>query len=306
MVLVQEEVDFVSRWVSLDGPVHYADFGGSGVGRPVVCVHGLGGSHINWMAVGPGLAEHGRVYAPDMSGFGRTPPSDRGSTVAANRQLLSDFLAEVVGEPAILIGNSMGGTLSILQAGTEPETVAGIVLVGPAVPRALLAPFDPTVAKQFAAHAVPGFGAGYLKRRIEQLGPEGIIRETLDLCCVDADRVPTRAIEAATELRRERMAMPWAHESFLDASRSLMLTLLRRRSFDAHIAAIDAPGLIVQGAEDRLVPEVNARRVADLRPDWRYEVLHDVGHVPQLEVPELFIRLVNSWMSQLPAGTPRN
>lgn len=303
---MEEQVDFVSRWVSLEGPVHYADFGGPAAGAPIVCVHGLGGSHINWMAVGGGLAEHGRVYAPDMSGFGRTPPSDRGSTVAANRQLLSDFLAEVVGEPAILIGNSMGGTLSILHAGIEPETVAGLVLVGPAVPRALLAPLDPTVAKQFAAHAVPGFGAGYLQRRIEQLGPEGIVRQTLDLCCVDADRVPSKAIEAATALRRERLEMPWAHESFLDASRSLMLTLLRRRSFDAHIAAITAPGLIVQGAEDRLVPEVNARRVADLRPDWTYEVLHDVGHVPQLEVPDLFIRLVTGWLSQIPAGSTRN
>ncbi len=293
----------ISRWAYLDdGPVHYADFGGDAAGPTIVCVHGLGGSYTNWLAVAPGLARHGRVLAPDLAGFGRTPPGRGGATVAANRRLLGQFLDRVAGGPAVLIGNSMGGAISILQAAEQPASVAALVLVGPALPRALRAPIDPTVAMQFAIHAVPFGGARWLRRRIDRLGPEGITRETLALCCVDAGRVPEEAVAATIELRKERMAMPWAEQSFLDASRSLMQTLLRYRSFDAKVAAITAPTLIVQGVEDRLVPEANVQRVAEMRPDWRYELWDDVGHVPQLEVPDRFVDVVGGWLAGLPAS----
>src|SRR6185369_5850332 len=79
-----------SHIVDLGGPVHYADFGDDG--PPIVCIHGLSGSHVNWLAVGPALARSGRVLAPDLAGFGLTPPSGRSSSVEANRALLDQFL----------------------------------------------------------------------------------------------------------------------------------------------------------------------------------------------------------------------
>jgi pimeloyl-ACP methyl ester carboxylesterase len=54
--------------VDLDGPYHYADYGGDG--PPMVLLHGIGGSHINWMLVAPKLAERFHVYALDLIGFG--------------------------------------------------------------------------------------------------------------------------------------------------------------------------------------------------------------------------------------------
>jgi len=41
-------VAVVSHWVDLDGPMHFADFGGPSDGPLLICVHGLGGSHLNW------------------------------------------------------------------------------------------------------------------------------------------------------------------------------------------------------------------------------------------------------------------
>jgi pimeloyl-ACP methyl ester carboxylesterase len=58
----------------------------------MVLVHGLGGSHVNWMRVGPLLAERARVLAPDMAGFGMTPPAGRGTSVQANARLLDRFV----------------------------------------------------------------------------------------------------------------------------------------------------------------------------------------------------------------------
>ncbi len=65
-------MNFPLRTADLNGPVKYVDFGGKG--PPMVLVHGLGGSSVNWFAVGGGLARDHHVYAIDLPGFGRSPP----------------------------------------------------------------------------------------------------------------------------------------------------------------------------------------------------------------------------------------
>ena len=69
----------------LDGPVHWIEFspapGDGQDGTPIVFVHGLGGSHLNWCLIGPQLAAGRRAVALDLHGFGLTlapaarPPS---------------------------------------------------------------------------------------------------------------------------------------------------------------------------------------------------------------------------------------
>src|SRR6185369_15192698 len=145
-----------SRTIDLDGPLHFADFGGSG--PSMVLVHGLGGSHVNWMAVGSALAAHARVLAPDLAGFGRTPLAGRSAHVHANHVLLARFVEEVVGGPVILVGNSMGGLIAMMEAARRPANVARLVLVGPAQPRPAAMLFDPMVALTFAMYAFPGVG----------------------------------------------------------------------------------------------------------------------------------------------------
>ncbi len=121
------------REIDLEGPVAYREWAGPD-GPTFVCVHGLGGSSLNWLAVGPGLAERGRVVAPDLAGFGTTPRDGRSSGLPANRRLLSAFIRQVATPPVVLIGNSMGGAISVLQAAVEPSSVAGLVLTSPALP----------------------------------------------------------------------------------------------------------------------------------------------------------------------------
>ena len=74
-----------SSWADLDGPVHYLDYGGDPSGPLVVCVHGLGGSAVNWAAVAPTLTESCRVVALDLAGFGRTRGGTRPTTIEGNR-----------------------------------------------------------------------------------------------------------------------------------------------------------------------------------------------------------------------------
>src|SRR3954469_11010018 len=157
------------RTIDLGGPVHYLDFGGQG--RPIVLVHGLGGSALNWLSVGPALASHGRVVAPDLAGHGRTRFKGRSAHVSKNRELLSRFLQAVAREPAVLIGNSMGGYLSMAQASSEPASVRGLVLVAPAVPLPPGKKLDPRVFALFTGLMMPMVASLILRRRAKA-GPE--------------------------------------------------------------------------------------------------------------------------------------
>lgn len=286
-----------SRWVDLDGPVHYVDFGGPQDGPLVVCVHGLGGSHVNWLAIAPDLARTCRVFALDLAGFGLTRGGDaRTTSVRANRTLVHRFLTEVVGAPAILIGNSMGGLIAALETAADPDAVAGTVLIDAALP--IAGRIDPLVLAVFAAYFTPGAGKAFIRARRNTRTPEQMAMETLRFCCENPDRVPRDVLRAHIELAHRREAYTDMDGEFVVATRSLLWTLARRRRVLAKLQAIRQPVLMLHGDRDRLVSVGSARRVAELNPHWRYEEVPDVGHVPQLEAPEWTLERIHDWLDR--------
>ena len=292
-----------STTVDLDGPTHYFDFGGPADGPVIVCVHGLGGAAWNWAAVAPLLTERFRVLALDLAGHGRTPAAGRKTTVSANRRLLDRFVREVVGGPVVLMGNSMGGAISLLQAAAAPDVVDGLVLVDPALPRPALAPIDPRVAATFAIMSLPGLGEAALNRRRRRRTPEQQVRETLALCCVDPSRIDPDVLALGIALTEERLGQPAGPGDFLDAARSLVRMLARARKFRAAMARVNAPVLLVHGDADRLVSLRVAQAVADANPHWRFEIARGIGHVPQLEAPDWTAALVLDWADSLDSLT---
>ena len=286
----------------LGGPVHHVDHGGPDTGLPpLVCVHGLGGSHANWYDLAPLLARSRRVHALDLAGHGRTPRAGRSASVRGNRELLARFLAEVVGEPAVLIGNSMGGTISLLQAAAAPETVAGLVLIGPALPRLRSDRPDPALARRVALCAVPGLAPRVLARRKLRLGAERLVDETLALTTADVTRVSEGMRRLAVELLASGAAGPDCDAAYLEAARSLGLLVARAAPLRSLIAGLRTPALVLQGELDRLVPAAGVAQLAVLQPGWPVHVLPGVGHVPQIEVPDLTAALVLDWLSQVEA-----
>src|SRR6266540_3295814 len=69
-------LDGRSRWIDLDGPLHYLDLGGPAGAPVVVCVHGLSGSAVNWSAIAPLLTDRYRLLAPDLAGHRRHGDAD--------------------------------------------------------------------------------------------------------------------------------------------------------------------------------------------------------------------------------------
>lgn len=286
-----------SRWVDLDGPVHYVDYGGPEDGPTLLLVHGLGGSLLNWAAIAPTLAQTCQVMAIDLVGFGRTQPLGRSPRIKDNRDLLARFVDEVIGHPVILVGNSMGGLLSMLLADLRPDLVSGLVLVDPAVPVGPTARPDPIVSLMFGAYAVPAVARVFMSRRRSLMSAEAQAMAVLRLCCVDTRRVPRPVLQQHLQLAREREGYSDVDSELVVAGRSLVLVLARRRWLYALMGRISVPVLLIHGSKDRLVPIAAARSVAKSNPWWRFEVAEDVGHVPQLEAPEWTIAQIEDWLA---------
>ncbi len=285
------------RMLSLDLPhgskhLHVADFGGATSGPTFVLVHGLGGSHANYVSLAPRLALHGRVLAVDLPGFGLSPPEGP-ATVRAHVDALAAVLRALergaidhARAPVVLVGNSMGGAVAIALAARQPEAVRSLVLVCPALPVTDPRSLDRRFALLLGTGLLPGYD-WFLRARLGSLGPETMVRQMLALTCVAPARVEPQAVEAMNEVARRRMRFPWMGSAFSQSARSIVATLLARRTFRDQMRAVQAPTLLVHGARDGLVPVAAAHAAREACPAWAFEVYDDVGHVPQLEAPDL-------------------
>ena len=290
------------RVVDLDGPVHFIDFGGSG--EPLLMVHGLGGNALNWMAVGPELAKRHHAVALDLAGFGRTPLFHRSAAVGANAALVHTFIETVIGAPVILMGNSMGGHIAILEAADHPRWITKTVLVDPAVPGMRMARTEPAMLGMAAALSIPGLIEVVLDRRARMLGPERLVENTLALVCADPSRVDPAVTQAHVELTRERGHLgPQSARAFVQASRSLGLRMADPR-FWARVKQVKAPTLVIHGSLDRLIPLTAARELVRRRPDWTLEVIEGAGHVPMIETPKRFMNVLDQWPAYRIAPEP--
>ena len=288
------------KTADLDGPVHYLDFGGTG--KPLLMVHGLGGSALNWMAVGPEIATSYHAFAIDLAGFGQTPLFRRSAAVGANAELVHSFIEKVIGEPVVIMGNSMGGHISILEAAQHPSWVDAMILVDPAIPGVHVRRPEPALLGTMAALSVPGLAEILLDRRARLLGPEGLVTQTLAIVCADPSRVAPEVVEAHNRLTRERDKLGRQNgRAFLQASRSIGLRMADPR-FWSRVAKVESPTLVIHGSLDRLIPVAAARDLARRRPDWTLEILQGVGHVPMMEAPDEFMSALNAWSPYRIAG----
>lgn len=287
-----------ARW---DGPGGGAPGGGApGGGVPVaVCVHGLGGSLLNWTLLAPRLRRRAAVWALDLAGCGSTVPGERSCGLEDSVDLLRGFVRTVSpGRPVVLLGNSMGGLIACTLAGRNPELVAGLVLLGPAVPPIGGWP-RPLVLARFAIASVPGLGEAWLRHRGRWLTPAEQVREALEINTSDPDAVDGGLIRAQVRQAAARQRLPHARSAVLAATRTLIWRLgPARRRLWADVAAVRAPTLVLHGRLDRLVDERAIGALAARRPDWRLRVYEDLGHVVMLERPDRVARDVSAWLRE--------
>jgi len=285
----------VSRWIDIDGPVHYADFGGPRRAALIICVHGLAGSYANWSALAPVLASRYRVLALDLAGHGLTRSAGRGTDVQANRLLLHRFAERVSPAPVILMGNSMGGMISLLEAEAADSRACGLILLDPALPFVLARP-DLLLATAFAAGGLPALGP-MLLRGVHRLPAETIVARMLAVCCQDPSRLPAEVVSQHIAIARRRAEFAEAPRDVALAIRSVIATAgPAGRSYRAGLDELRCSVLLLHGERDRLVPVSAARSAARGHPGWSLAVLPDVGHLPQLEAPSACADVIVGWL----------
>jgi pimeloyl-ACP methyl ester carboxylesterase len=280
--------------LDIGGPIRVREYGGDG--PLILLVHGLGGSTENWDVTGPLLTERGTVTALDLVGFGESIPGDRRPSVEENGRVVAEVIDALGFEAATLVGNSMGGLVSMLAAVEHASRVDRLVLVNPALPVSRRHPPDFEVLTKLLGPLVPGIGVPAFRVYRAAHSPEEETAETLRMVTADSETVPAWAREGLTNANRRRRSHDWAIPSFLEADRSIARYVLRPRRFAKLIHKVGAPTLLIHGSEDRLVSVDSARWAAEQRPDWSYREMEGVGHVPMLEAADWFVDLVTTWL----------
>jgi pimeloyl-ACP methyl ester carboxylesterase len=279
------------RWVTVgDTPVNVIDLG---EGDAIVFVHGLSGSWPNWLEQLPAFAEHHRVIAMDLPGFGYSPMPDERITISGYAHILDGLLQALGVSAATVVGNSMGGFVSAELAIAFPQRVERLVLVSAA-----------------------GIST-YRHRDVERIEP--YLRRLAPMIAVYTGWTATQADWMARRpgLRNMTLGMVTRHPSRLPAS--LAAEQLRgagkpgfmqalRANIDYPVAErlpeIACPTLIVWGDEDKVIPVADASVFEELIPDSRKVVFEGTGHMAMLERPAAFNELLSEFMAEQPAASP--
>ena len=281
------------RTLDLDGPTAVREWPGEG--PTFVMLHGLGASQLSWIQVAEPLSGLGRVVAIDLPGFGESPSAGRRAGLMDQRRTVSKLIASLDVGPVVLVGNSMGGGLGIVQAAVEPETVRGLVLTNSVFPWRLGRQPHPLVLGAFATYWLPGIGERFVGWRLHQLDPERLVRLGLAVLTADPSTIPEEIVASLIEQTRRRRDDPETVTAFLEGARSILR--LGRRPAVARRALdnVRCPVLVLHGRRDRFVPASFAEAELRRHPTWRGRFFPDVGHIAQMEAPGRWMSEVADW-----------
>ena len=265
------------KFIDLEGrSTHYIE---KGDGEPVILLHGFFYDSYMWSGNIDALAEHFKVYAIDLWGFGYSTrqPLDYGYQLYANQVLM--FMDSLDIPRAVLVGQSMGGGTAIKLCVQYRERVNKLLLVdagGMPNPMPLVGRFL----------ALPRVGKFFLS-----LNTDAIRRKNLrDIFIHNKEVITQSYFENVTRFHK------------IKGTNEASLTILRRDFFDKlsdeihQLGKMDVPIMIVWGREDSGIPLDRGEKMHRILEGSRLEIIDDAGHVPNSERPEVFNQLALSFL----------
>jgi pimeloyl-ACP methyl ester carboxylesterase len=265
-------------------------------GTPIILIHGFGAAIGHWRNNMPALAMAGhRVFALDLLGFGGSDKPPISYSLELWEELLKDFWADHVQEPAVFVGNSIGALLSLMVMAHHPQIVKSGVLLNAAgglnhrpeelnpVLRVIMGTFTALVSSEFLGPFI-----------FEQVRQKSRIRSTLQQVYRDRAAVTDELVE----LIYEPSCDPGAQKVFAS-----ILTAPPGPSPTELLPLVKQPMLVLWGEADPWTPITGAtpyRELAAVESDRvKFVPIPDVGHCPHDEVPHLVNEYILDWVGDL-------
>lgn len=259
----------------------------TGHGEPVLILPGLFGSKRNWTAIARTLAQRHRVLSVDLRNHGESPwnPQHDYPSMADD---VAALIATHVGEPAAVIGHSMGGKVAMTLALTRPELVDRLIAVDIAPARSTA----DTATVLRAMQAVP----------LSTLATRSDVKAAL------AAAVPSAGIRdfLALNLTTTPEGLAWGIN--LTALADNFAAILGFPAIPQG-RVFDKPTLFLAGGRsDYLRPE-HEPEIRRLFPQAVIETIPDAGHWVHAEAPREFMEIVSRFLTSQPSrsessGTP--
>ena len=270
----------------------------------MVLLHGFGASSSHWRHNAAPLTKAGyRVYGLDLIGFGRSEQPGLHPHIRLDNRLwarqLAAFLEQVVQQPAVLVGNSLGGLTALTTAVFRPEWVTAVV-AAPLPDPALMQPLprrQPRRLRQLKRRTV-----GLLCRLLplELIVP--LISRTA-LLRMGLQGAYCHSIRSDRELH-QLIASPARRRTAARSLRAMSVGMaLRPRGATApelleRLAGHDQPVplLLLWGRQDRFVPLIIGEKLQQQHSWLKLRVLEESGHCPHDESPEHFHQELLRWL----------
>ncbi|KAL6912263.1 hypothetical protein ACP4OV_001068 [Aristida adscensionis] len=298
------KADGYNFWTWRGRRIHYVE---QGAGKPIVLIHGFGASAFHWRYNIPELAKKYKVYAIDLLGFGWSEKALVDYEATIWMEQVSDFLREIVKEPAVLVGNSLGGFTTLFTATEVPELVRGVVLLNSAGQFA--DPNKPSAAEEDEEEAsnsnpLAKFIVRPLKEAFQRLvlgfvfwqsKQPARVEKVLKSVYIDPRNVDGYLVGSITA----PTADPNAGEVYYRLM-SRFMSNQSRYTLDRLLGRLGCPLLLLWGDLDPWVGPAKAARIQEAYADTA--VVHlQAGHCPHDEAPEQANRALLQWLAELDA-----
>lgn len=276
---------------------HCIAYAVEGTGIPLILIHGFGASIGHWRRNIPVLAAAGyRVFAIDLLGFGKSAKPLLEYRMELWEEMLADFWAAQVQEPAVFVGNSIGALLSLMMLAKHPEMARSGVLLNAAGglnhrPEELSFPLR-WVMGGFTKLLSSDIIGGFLFNRIRQ---KPRLRKTLHQVYHDQTAVTDELID----LIYEPACDEGAQKVF-----AAILTAPPGPKPEELLPQVTQPLLILWGEADPWTPITGAKlyqQLAAQSEQISFISIPDTGHCPHDERPEVVNEQIINWLRQTAA-----
>jgi pimeloyl-ACP methyl ester carboxylesterase len=278
-------------WTWQNHLIYYVRAGVSHSQRPpLLLVHGFGASTDHWRKNIQELSQTFEVWAIDLLGFGRSAKPELQYSGRLWQEQLHEFIAQVIGQPTVVAGNSLGGYAALSTAAYYPDFVAGLILLNSAGPFSTtqLTPEPSRLQRTLGKTTKWLFQQDWVSFLIFQwTRRRSVIRNTLKKVYLDHSAITDQLVE---EIYRPSCT-PGAAKVFASIFRTPS-----GDKVDVLLNQLQCPLLMLWGEAD---PWINChQRSAQFRQYYPQLTEHflQAGHCPHDEVPQQVNTLIQEWV----------